>query len=72
MRTAYKCRAYPDPAQASVLNRTFGGVRVVWNQTLAWRHQRYRTDKTGTTYAQANAHLTAPVRAGILVYQNEE
>ena len=35
MRTAYKCRAYPAPAQASVLNRTFGCVRVVWNRTLA-------------------------------------
>jgi putative transposase len=59
MRTAYKCRAYPDPAQASVLNRTFGCVRVAWNQTLAWRQQRYQAGKTGTTYAQASAYLTA-------------
>ena len=59
MRTAYKCRAYPDQAQARVLNRTFGCVRVVWNQTLAWRQQRYQADKTGTTFAQANAYLTA-------------
>ena len=44
MRTAYKCRAYPDPEQASVLNRTFGCVRVVWNRTLAWRQDRYRAD----------------------------
>ena len=59
MRTAYKCRAYPDPVQASVLNRTFGCVRVVWNRTLAWRRQRYRADKTGTSLAQASAYLTA-------------
>ena len=43
MRTAYKCRAYPDEEQeqeqASVLNRTFGCVRVVWNRNLA-RYQR--------------------------------
>jgi putative transposase len=58
MRTAYKCRAYPDPAQAHVLNRTFGCVRVAWNQTLAWRRQRYQADKTRTTYAQASAYLT--------------
>jgi putative transposase len=51
MRTAYKCRAYPDPVQASVLNRTFGCVRAAWNRTLAWRQQRYQADKTGTTYA---------------------
>jgi putative transposase len=56
---AYKCRAYPDPVQASVLNRTFGCVRVVWNQTLAWRRQRCQADKSGTTYAQASAYLTA-------------
>jgi len=29
MRTAYKCRAYPDPDQAAMLARTFGCVRVV-------------------------------------------
>jgi transposase len=39
VRTAYKCRAYPDQVQASVLNRTFGCIRVVWNRTLAWRCQ---------------------------------
>ncbi|GGQ06845.1 hypothetical protein GCM10010187_23710 [Actinomadura coerulea] len=37
MRKAYKCRAYPDPEQAAVLNRTFGCVRKVWNQVLDWR-----------------------------------
>jgi putative transposase len=55
MRTAYKCRAYPDPDQAHVLNRTFGCVRAVWNQTLAGRRQQYQADKTGTTYTQASA-----------------
>jgi putative transposase len=71
VRTAYKCRAYPDPAQASVLNRTFGCVRVVWNQTLAWRHQRYRTEKTGTTYAQANAYLTGMKTTDEMAWLNE-
>jgi putative transposase len=71
MRTAYKCRAYPDQAQASVLNRTFGCVRVVWNQTLAWRHQRYQADKTGTTFAQANAYLSAMKATDELAWLNE-
>ncbi len=35
VRTAYRCRAYPDEAQQQVLARTFGCVRVVWNRTLA-------------------------------------
>ena len=71
MRTAYKCRAYPDQAQASVLNRTFGCVRVVWNRTLAWRHQRYHAEKTGTTFTQANAHLTAMKATEELAWLNE-
>ncbi|HEX7162013.1 MAG TPA: RNA-guided endonuclease TnpB family protein [Trebonia sp.] len=41
MRTAYRCRAYPDDAQQVMLSRTFGCVRVVWNRTLAARHARY-------------------------------
>ena len=71
MRTAYKCRAYPDPDQASVLNRTFGCVRVAWNQTLAWRRQRYQAEKTGTSYAQASAYLTALKATSELAWLNE-
>ena len=40
MRTAYRCRAYPDDEQQAVLNRTLGCVRVVWNRTLARRQAR--------------------------------
>ena len=58
VRTAYKCRAYADQAQASVLNRTFGCVRVVWNRTLAWRQARYH-DRESRDASQANAYLTA-------------
>jgi putative transposase len=52
---AYKCRAYPAPGQASVLTRTFGCVRVVWNRTLAWRHARYYGERVKTNFTQANA-----------------
>jgi putative transposase len=68
---AYKCRAYPDQEQASVLNRTFGCVRVVWNRTLAWRRQRYQAEKTGTTFAQANAYLTSMKTTEELAWLNE-
>jgi putative transposase len=71
VRTAYKCRAYPDQEQTGVLNRTFGCVRVVWNRTLAWRQQRYQTDKTGTSYAQASAYLTAMKATDELAWLNE-
>ena len=58
VRTAYRCRAYPDEAQQAVLNRTFGCVRVVWNTILAAREERYITERTGTSYGQASAGLT--------------
>jgi putative transposase len=71
VRTTYKCRAYPDQEQASVLNRTFGCVRVAWNRTLAWRRHRYHADKAGTTFAQASAYLTAMKTTDELAWLNE-
>jgi len=59
VRTAYRCRAYPDEAQQAVLNRTFGCVRVVWNTILAARQERYAQQRQGTSYGQASAALTA-------------
>jgi putative transposase len=59
VRTAFKCRAYPDPEQAIVLNRTFGCIRVVWNRTLAWRQARHRDGQASASFSQASAYLTA-------------
>jgi IS605 OrfB family transposase len=47
------------PGAGPRADRTFGCVRVAWNRTLAWRRHRYHAGKTGTTYAQASAYLTA-------------
>jgi putative transposase len=58
VRTAYRCRAYPDQAQQQVLARTFGCVRVAWNRTLAARRARYAADGTGTSYAETDRALT--------------
>jgi putative transposase len=71
VRTAYRCRAYPDPAQQAVLNRTFGCVRVVWNQTLAARQQRYVTERKATSYVQTDRALTAMKRDPDLAFLNE-
>src|SRR5579862_4916709 len=71
MRTAYKCRAYPDPEQVSVLSRTFGCIRVAWNRTLAWRQARYRDGQASTSYAQASAYLTAMKATEELGWLNE-
>jgi putative transposase len=71
VRTADECLACPDQVQASVLNRTFGCVRVVWNRTLAWRHQRYHAENAGTNLTQANAYLTAMKTGTGLAWLNE-
>ena len=53
------------------MNRTFGCVRVVWNQTLAWRRQRYHDEHAKTSYAQASAYLSAMKATEDLVWLNE-
>jgi IS605 OrfB family transposase len=58
VRTAYRCRAYPDNAQQQALARTFGCVRLVWNRTLAARHAHWQAERTSTSYAQTDAALT--------------
>jgi putative transposase len=59
MRTAYRCRAYPDEAQQQMLARTFGCVRLVWNQILAARHRLYHAEGKSLSYAASDATLTA-------------
>jgi putative transposase len=68
---AYRCRAYPDPAQHAILNRTFGCVRVVWNTTLAARQHLYATGGTATSYAQTDRALTAMKKDPSLAFLNE-
>ncbi|MEV6236162.1 RNA-guided endonuclease TnpB family protein [Lentzea sp. NPDC051838] len=71
MRTAYKCRAYPTPDQAAVLNRTFGCVRLVWNKTLSERMSRYRVEGARTSYRETDAALTAWKRTDELAFLSE-
>ncbi len=71
VRTAYKCRAYPTPEQAAVLNRTFGCVRVVWNRTLAARHARWHAEHKSTSYAETDRALTEAKKLPELAFLNE-
>jgi putative transposase len=71
VRTAYRCRAYPDQAQQQVLARTFGCVRVVWNRILAARRARYDAEGVGISYAQTDRALTAMKRDPELAFLNE-
>ncbi|HET8660467.1 MAG TPA: RNA-guided endonuclease TnpB family protein [Micromonosporaceae bacterium] len=71
MRTAYKCRAYPDPEQAAVFNRTFGCVRLVWNKILAQRRAAYHERGERTSYRQTDAALTAWKKTADLAFLSE-
>jgi putative transposase len=71
VRTACRCRAYPDQAQQQVLARTFGCVRVVWNRTLNARRARYAADGSRTSYAQTDRALTVMKRDPELAFLNE-
>jgi len=71
VRTAYRCRAYPDEQQQAVLNRTFGCVRVVWNRTLADRRARWHRERAGTSYAETDRALTAMKKDPGLAFLNQ-
>jgi putative transposase len=71
MRTAYRCRAYPDKVQQAVLNRTFGCVRVVWNRTLAERHRLYHAEGKNLSYGSSDAALTELKRQLEWTFLNE-
>jgi len=54
-----------------MLNRTFGCVRVVWNRTLAARQARWHAEHKSTSYAQADAALTAMKKDPGLAFLNQ-
>ncbi|MGQ9856368.1 MAG: helix-turn-helix domain-containing protein [Fervidobacterium sp.] len=43
--------------QKTLLAKTFGCVRFVWNYFLAWRGQRYKEKKLSTTEPECRMHL---------------
>ena len=57
--------------QASVLNRTFGCIRVVWNRTLVWRHAKYQMERAKTNFGQASFYLTVMKTTQELSWLNE-
>jgi putative transposase len=71
MKTAYRCRAYPDQTQQYTLARMFGCVRVVWNRTLAARQARYTAEGKGTSYAETDRALTFMKKDPGLAFLNE-
>ncbi|GGV16835.1 transposase [Actinomadura cremea] len=71
MRTAYKCRAYPDPEQAAMFGRTFGCARLVWNKTLAERRRAHHTEGRNIPYKETDAALTGWKKTEDLAFLSE-
>ncbi|WP_179811262.1 helix-turn-helix domain-containing protein [Nocardiopsis sinuspersici] len=58
MRTAYECRARPDPEQRTRSGPTFGCVRPAWRETLARRRTAHHRRGERTPYKQTCAAPT--------------
>jgi putative transposase len=58
MERAYKFRIYPTSEQETLLQKTFGCARYVYNYYLNKRMTAYQTDKTTLNYYACSADLT--------------
>jgi putative transposase len=54
----YKYRFYPTKTQEQFLAQSFGCVRVVYNQTLAWRKQEFMANGTKVNQKMMSKFLT--------------
>ncbi len=55
---AYKFRIYPTPEQETVLRKTLGSCRFVYNWALEQRREAWVNDKKSMTYAKSCKALT--------------
>ncbi|WP_445661562.1 helix-turn-helix domain-containing protein [Bacillus sp. FSL P2-0099] len=55
---AYKFRIYPNKAQATLINKTIGCSRFVFNHFLSLWNNAYKETGKGLTYGTANKSLS--------------
>lgn len=58
MNKSYKYRLYPNKEQEMLIQKTFGCVRFVYNQTLAHRINLYETEKKSMSKFDCNTYCT--------------
>ena len=68
---AFKYRFYPTIEQTEMLAKTFGCVRVVWNNLLDWRSKEYTLNGTKINYNSTSAKLTELKQDEKYVWLNE-
>ena len=71
MQRAFRYRFYPTPEQESLLRRTLGCCRLVYNKALAARTEGFFQRGERISYAQTDRMLTAWKKDEELVFLNE-
>ena len=62
MLKAYKYRIYPNNAQKIQIAKTFGCCRFVYNQTLAYRKERYENEKKSISKTDCNNYCNRELK----------
>lgn len=62
MLKAIKIRLYPNKTQEQMLNSLLGSYRFVYNQCLAYKKQRYDSDKTNTNLSDLGKYFHGDLR----------
>jgi putative transposase len=70
-KRAYKYRFYPSLEQKTLLRRTMGCVRLVYNKALAARTEGWYQRQERVGYNQTNFMLTTWKKEDDLVFLNE-
>jgi len=71
MEKAYRYRMYPTPDQESLLRRTMGCCRLVYNKALAARTESWYEHQERIDYVQTSAMLTRWKKQEDLAFLNE-
>ena len=62
MLKAYKYRIYPNKAQETLIQKTFGCCRFVYNQTLAYRKNLYEMEKRSMSKFDCSRYVTGVLK----------
>ena len=62
MLKAYKYRIYPNNEQKVQIEKTFGCCRFVYNQTLAYRKERYEKEKKSVSKTDCNNYCNRELK----------
>lgn len=71
MLKGFRYRFYPTPEQETLLRRTLGCARLVYNRALAARSEAWTTGKKSLGYAQQSKDLTAWKKTPELMFLND-